>query len=53
MPHGANIINNKQNGTKPNEQNGKFLLKLSFLNPNTLGFKKSKTKSMDLKDEKG
>ena len=53
MPHGANIINNKQNGTKSNEQNGKFFLKLSFLNPNTLGFKKSKTKSMDLKDEKG
>ena len=58
MPHGANTINNKQNGTKPNQQNRKTLQKLSFPNPNTqinppLGFMKSKTKSMDLKDEKG
>ena len=58
MPHGANAINNKQNGTKPKQQNRKTLQKLSFPNQNTqinptLGFMKSKTKSMDLKDEKG
>ena len=57
MPHRANTINKKQNGTKPNQQNLKILQKLSFPNPNTkinptLGFKKSKTKSKDLKNER-
>ena len=58
MPHRANTINKKQNGTKPNQQNLQILQKLSFPNPKhkihpTLGFMKSKTQSMDLKDEKG
>ena len=52
MPHGANTINKKQNGTKPNKQKGKILQKISFPNQNTimnltLGFKNYKTKSMD------
>ena len=54
MPHGANTIKKKQNGTKPNKQKGKILQKKSFPNQNTimnltLGFKNSKTKSMDWK----
>ena len=58
MPHGANTIKKRQNGTNPNQQNWKFLQKLSFSNPNikinpTLSFKKSKTKSKDMKEEKG
>ena len=55
MPHGANTINNKQNGTKPNQRNRTMLQKLSFPNPKhktnpTLGFMKSKTKSKNSKD---
>ena len=58
MPHGANTIKKRQNGTKPNQQNSKIMQKLKFSNLNTkinptLSFKKSKTKSKDLKDEKG
>ena len=52
MPHGANKIINKQNGTKPNQQNWKFLQEIKFSQPNTkitptLGFMKLKTKSKE------
>jgi len=58
MPQGVNTIINKHNGTKPNQQNRKNSQKWSFPIPKheidpTQGFMKSKTKSMDLKDEKG
>ena len=52
MPHGANKIINKQNGTKPNQQNWKFLQEIKFSQPNTkitptLGFMKLKKKSKE------
>ena len=33
MPRGANTIINKQNGTKPNQQNRKNLQENKFSNP--------------------
>ena len=35
MPQGANTNNINTNGTKPNQQNLKFLLEIKFSQPNT------------------